>query len=520
MTRHLGFYNTATTRTHVRFSFSTHAAAGGNVAPNSAFEAADLRIYKATDGAALSATQRSSANGITMTSPFDSLTGVHSVDIDLTDNTDASFYASGCYYEVMLCPDETVDSQTITGIVLASFEIGRPQSDVREFGGTAGTFASGRPEVNTTHVGGTSQTAGDLKASLNTIDDFIDSEIASIITTLGTPAGASISADILTIDNLVDDLESRLGTPSNLGSGATVAANLVDIEGQTDDIGAAGAGLTAADDAILSAIAALNNLSAAQVNTEVDTALTDIHLDHLLAATYDPASKPGAADALLNELVESDAGVSRFTANALEQAPAGGSGATAQEVWEYATRTLTALDEDSTTLDLDATIRGAVGLAAADLDTQLAALPTAAENADAVWDEDATAHQTQGTFGQAIGDPVADTNTIFKAVVTDAAGATVGVDVVAVKAETASIQSDTDNIQTRLPAALVSGRMDSIASVVGAGAVDAAALAADAGTEIAAAVLAAAAADPIDSNVEQINTVPITGDGAGTPFGV
>lgn len=54
------------------------------------------------------------------------------------------------------------------------------------------------------------------------------------------------------------------------------------------------------------------------------------------------------------------------------KATSGGSGATAQEVWEYATRTLTAIDEDSTTLDLDATIRGAVGLASANVDTQLA----------------------------------------------------------------------------------------------------------------------------------------------------
>src|SRR3990167_9937603 len=66
-----------------------------------------------------------------------------------------------------------------------------------------------------------------------------------------------------------------------------------------------------------------------------------------------------------------------------------------------------------------------------------------AEIADAVWDEDATGHQTQGTFGQAIGDPVADTNTIFKAVVTDATGATVGLDVVALKAETVLILEDT-----------------------------------------------------------------------------
>jgi hypothetical protein len=88
------------------------------------------------------------------------------------------------------------------------------------------------------------------------------------------------------------------------------------------------------------------------------------------------------------------------------------------------------------------------------------AADVSAEIADAVWDEDATGHQTQGTFGQAIGDPVADTNTIYKAVVTDATGATVGADVVAVKTETASIQSDTNDIQARLPAALVGGRMD------------------------------------------------------------
>jgi hypothetical protein len=120
---HLGTFFTSGNRTKVRFQFSTHAAAGGNVAPNSAFEAADLRIYKALDSAAFSATQRSSAAGITMTSPFDTLTGVHDVVIDLTENTDAGFYVPG-FYSVMLAPDETVDGQTITGVVLAYFEIG------------------------------------------------------------------------------------------------------------------------------------------------------------------------------------------------------------------------------------------------------------------------------------------------------------------------------------------------------------------------------------------------------------
>ena len=129
-------------------------------------------------------------------------------------------------------------------------------------------------------------------------------------------------------------------------------------------------------------------------------------------------------------------------------------------VWATATRSLTVLNEDSTTLDLDATIRAAVGLAAADLDTQLAALPTAAENADAVWDEDATGHQTGGTFGQAIGDPAADTNTIYGAVVTGAAGATIAADIIAVKAETASILEDTGTT--------LDGKIDTIDGIVDA----------------------------------------------------
>lgn len=50
------------------------------------------------------------------------------------------------------------------------------------------------------------------------------------------------------------------------------------------------------------------------------------------------------------------------------------------------------------TLDA-AGVRTAVGLASANLDTQLDALPTAAENADAVWDEVLSGHLTGGTTG-------------------------------------------------------------------------------------------------------------------------
>ena len=52
------------------------------------------------------------------------------------------------------------------------------------------------------------------------------------------------------------------------------------------------------------------------------------------------------------------------------------------------TATLTAAD-----------VRAAIGLATANLDTQLAAIPTAITNANAVWDELMSAHTTSGTYG-------------------------------------------------------------------------------------------------------------------------
>jgi hypothetical protein len=83
------------------------------------------------------------------------------------------------------------------------------------------------------------------------------------------------------------------------------------------------------------------------------------------------------------------------------------------------------------------------------------------------------------------------------------------------------IQADTEDIQSRLPAALVSGRIDASVGAIAANAITAAATAADFGTEVAAAVLAAAAAAPIDANVQEINDVAITGDGqTGTEFSV
>jgi hypothetical protein len=129
-----------------------------------------------------------------------------------------------------------------------------------------------------------------------------------------TPQTADHTAAIAAIDTDVNTVLSRIGSPT-----VSLAADLDDVD---------------------TAIAALNNLSAAQVNSEMDAAIETYHLDHLLAAAYDPASKPGNASGLLNVLVENDGGVPRFTANALEQGPSGGGGLTLEDiadaVWDEA----------------------------------------------------------------------------------------------------------------------------------------------------------------------------------------
>ena len=181
---YLGDFNAGDT---IDLKFTTVGTTG---APTTLAGTPAISVYKSN-----SVTQ--STAGITLTVDFDSITGMHHVQI--TTATDATFYAGSNDFQIVITTG-TVGGTSVIGYVVGAFSLSnravKPQ--------TGDSFAR-----------------------------------------LGAPAGASIAADLVTIDNLVDDLESRLGTPSNLGTGATVAANLVDIEAQTDDIGIAGAGLTA-----------------------------------------------------------------------------------------------------------------------------------------------------------------------------------------------------------------------------------------------------------------------------------
>lgn len=251
----LGDFRTGAT---VRLVWNTNAVAGESItrATNGS-----IRIYK--NG---STTERTSSAGITDTEDFDTLTGVHHLSIDLSDNTDVGFYAAGNDYFLVL-QGATIDGKTINA-GLASFSIenrnpqvdvtkwlgtaaatptvaGVPEVDVTHFNGTAGTFAAGRPEVNTTHWGGTAVASANVRANLVQILGTAPTEggagrlagafttlfdvAAPVLTTasvnqtgdsfarLGAPVGVSISADVAGVQSDTNDIQTRL--PAALISG-------------------------------------------------------------------------------------------------------------------------------------------------------------------------------------------------------------------------------------------------------------------------------------------------------------
>src|SRR3990167_848966 len=117
-----------------------------------------LKIFKGNVTHATWVVERSSLSGVVQTEDFDA-TGIHAISIDLSDNTDAGFYAAGNEYQVAIV-GAVVDGKTIN-MFIASFSIERANA----------TLALLKDATN-------GLTA--IKNAINTIDDFLDTEIAAI----------------------------------------------------------------------------------------------------------------------------------------------------------------------------------------------------------------------------------------------------------------------------------------------------------------------------------------------------
>jgi hypothetical protein len=96
----------------IEIYFETFSTAGAPTAPSSALTASDFAIYK--NG---SATAKTSTNGLTVTSPFNSEAGCHLLVIDTSvDTGDAGFWTTGGRYHVKFNTSKTVDSVSIDGV--------------------------------------------------------------------------------------------------------------------------------------------------------------------------------------------------------------------------------------------------------------------------------------------------------------------------------------------------------------------------------------------------------------------
>lgn len=102
----------------VDFKWNTNGQDGASITRSTN---GSIRIYKDN-----STTERSSSAGITDTEDFDTVTGVHHLRIDLSDNTDAGFYVAASEYQVVL-QGATIDTKSVSAVI-AHFSIERSGS--------------------------------------------------------------------------------------------------------------------------------------------------------------------------------------------------------------------------------------------------------------------------------------------------------------------------------------------------------------------------------------------------------
>jgi hypothetical protein len=420
-------------------------------------------------------------------------------------------------YELLLDEDTTIAAGNDSEEMVLHISVSGMKPVVR-------TVELYRPETTEGRTLGI-ESDGDL-TKVNTLDGHT-AQTGDSFARIGA-AGASLTAlataaALTTVDGVVDAVKAVTDLLPDAGALTSLAQASVCTEGRLSELDAGN--LPTDIVAVGSAVGALENLSQAEAQAAANAALVALHLDHLLGAAYDPASKPGNASALWNAILENDGGVPRYTANALEQAPSGGTNpnvlvdTTIAVVNSQTSFTLTAgSDEDDAYNDQSIVLYDAsnsdypsvrkvtdyvgatktVTLDSAPDFTILAGdgvkvfvtapgttAPTAAEVADAVCDEALAGHTDAGSLGKAL----ADTET----------------DAAAVKAVTDNLPdsgalNDLATLAARLTAAR-SGYLDELGS---------ANLPADVDTlltRVTAAVATAAALATVDTEVGQIKAV-------------
>lgn len=504
--KHLGDFDAAS----VLYSkFTTYRPSTG--APFTLAGTPVVSIYK--DG---SLTQ--SVTGVTLTVDFDGLTGLHHLAIDTS--ADGTFFSAGSHFEAVITTG-TVDSVSVVGSCVASFSL-RKDSALKPTvaGRTLDVSAGGEAGLDWANIGSPT-TAVNLSATNIDVDQVVASvsgAVGSVTGAVGSVTGnvggnvngsvASVGANGISAASLAADAGTELGTAvwatttRELTSGTNIVlAKGVGVTG-FNDLDAAGVrgavGLAAANlDTQIGTLATGANLAtvAGYLDTEIAAILADTNelqtdwanggrLDLILDARASQASVDtidGVVDAILVDTAEIGAAGAGLTALASAANLATLTGYVDTEVAAIKATT----DKLDATLELSsdgqiftaaalqnapssgggldaAGVRAAVGLASANLDTQLAAIDTKTTNLPSDPADQSLIIAATTSIANLIGTPAG----------------------VSLAADVAAVQSDTNDLQSRLPAALISGRIDATVGAMQADVLTSTALAASAVTEI------------------------------------
>jgi hypothetical protein len=252
-----------------------------------------------------SATQ--STAGITLSADFDSVTGLNHVRV--TTGTDGTFYSAGSYFSLVITTG-TVDSVSVTGSEVCSFSLNK-EAGLRP--GTAGRTitvdASGNGNANLVNIAGSAVSASTAQLGVNVVNfggsaGTFASGRPEVNVTHWTGSSLTTGTGPLPGLGVLDrgDLQADSTTTMQLRSAATFAND--ELNGATGLLYSATTG-------------AGQRCLFSDYVSGTDTATC------AAAMPTDPT------------------GTVRYEVYGTASAVSSGSGATAQEVWEYGTRTLT-----------------------------------------------------------------------------------------------------------------------------------------------------------------------------------
>ena len=385
---HLGNVPASTT---IYIPFATYAGSTGASVTCSGLAVTDVEIYK--NG---SVTQRASDAGIALLDTdgidFDGITGLHGFSIDLSDNTDASFYAVGSWYWVVVSAI-TVDSQTVT-FLAATFRIapaegiaGYPKSDVHALKGDATSatdlqdFADAGYDPATNKVQGVVLVDTLTTYTNNTVqtgDSFARIGAAGVgLTNIDLP---NQTFDL--IGNITGNLSGSVGSVTTAITLPTIPTGWITADGIAAD--AIGSSELAAS-AVAEIQSGLSTLAAADIRTAIGLASANLDTQiGALALAATALSTTQWTNTLATNLGTTNTSVAAILIDTGTDIPVS---ITAESVKTAAIKVKTdqmvfttpnRVDASATVSIAAADIRAALGMSAADLDSQLDAILAAA----------------------------------------------------------------------------------------------------------------------------------------------